>query len=191
MGDLNWLSISTRLEITTIHSILSAYIHCPSDQHLSSALRIVKYCASNPSHSLYFSYKQSHRLQAFFTFPIPNSLTGFMDANWGPMDASVSKPDTQGPEQSLLLLHLISGWIIFHHRTPVAWGCQYQKDITQSSCQAEVHTINKTTKLSLSIKLLFRDINSHMHCTMVQRNHDEKDEMGGFAGELCPRKCDL
>ena len=121
MGDLNWLRISTRLDITTIHSILSAYSHKPSDQHLSSAMHVIKYRVSNPSHGLYFSHKHPSRLQAFF--PTPPSLTGYTNANWGPMDALVPKPNTQGPEQSLLSLRLISGWIILHHRTPVAWGC--------------------------------------------------------------------
>ena len=34
----------------------------------------------------------------------------------------------------------------------------HQKDTAQSSCQAEVHAINETTKLLMSLKLLFRDI---------------------------------
>ena len=119
MGDLNWLLISTCLNITTIHSILSAYSHKSSDQHLLSALHVVKYCASNPSHRLFFSHKYPSRLQAFVIFPTPSSLTGYIEANWGPLDAAVPKPNIQGPEQSLLSLHSISGWIIMHHRFPV------------------------------------------------------------------------
>ena len=115
MGDLNWLSISTRLDITTIHSILSAYSHKPSEAHLSSTLYVVKYCASNPSDGLLFSHKHPSRLQAFVTFPTPQSLLGYTNANWGPMDAAVPKPNTQGPEQSLLSLRSISGWIIMHN----------------------------------------------------------------------------
>ena len=56
-------------------------------------------------------------------------------------------------------LRSISGWVIMHHLTPLAWGCIRQNDTAQSSCQAEVHAINETTKLLLSLKLLFRDIN--------------------------------
>ena len=40
MGNLKWLSISTRLDITTIHLILSSYSHKPSDKHLSSVIYI-------------------------------------------------------------------------------------------------------------------------------------------------------
>ena len=69
MGNLNWLSISTRLDLTCIHSLLSAYSHRPSKAHLwSSTLLVIKYCASNPSHWLFFSYKQSSRHKAFSGF---------------------------------------------------------------------------------------------------------------------------
>ena len=46
-----------------------------------------------------------------------------------------------------------------HAGAPIAWGCTRHKDTAQSSCQAEVHSINETTKLILEYKLLFRDLN--------------------------------
>ena len=158
MGDLNWLSISTRINITSIHLILSAYSHKPSREHLGSALQVVRYCASNPSHGLLLSHKHSSSLEAFLHFPVPQDLTGFSDANWGPMDSLVPKKDTTPPEQSLICLRSISGWIVTNHGTPVTWGCLRHKDTAQNSCQAEVHSINEVTKVLLSLKLFFRDI---------------------------------
>ena len=107
MGDLNWLSISTRLDIITIHSILLAYSHRPSEQHLASALHVVRYCSCNPSHGIFFSYRQSQQLTAFVTYPVPTGLTAYSDTNWGPMDASVPKKNTTGPEQSILSLQSV------------------------------------------------------------------------------------
>ena len=134
MGDLNWLSISTRLDITTIHSILSAYSHCPSAQHLASALHVVKYYSYNPSHGLFFSYQQSQRLTAFVTYPVPHDLTAYLDANWGPIDASIPKNNTKGSEQSILSLRSVSGWTILNQSVPIAWGSIRQTDTAQSSC---------------------------------------------------------
>ena len=93
MGNLNWLSISTRIDITSIHSILSTYSYKPSQDHLSSALQVVKYCALNPSHGLLFTHKQPSKLQAFLTFPVPQGLIWYSDANWVPMNSSQPKKE--------------------------------------------------------------------------------------------------
>lgn len=159
MGNLNWLSISTRLDLTCIHSLLSAYSHRPSKAHLwSSTLLVIKYCASNPSHWLFFSYKQSPRHKAFFWFPPSKDVTVFSDANWNPMDASVPSDPTLAPEQSLLSLCSISGWIVTSHDTLIIWGCIHHRNTSQSSCQTEVHSINEATKVLISLKLLFSEI---------------------------------
>ena len=75
------------------------------------------------------------------------------------MDALVPKPNTPPIEQDPQALRSLSGWMIMHTGAPIAWGCARHKDTAQSSCQAEVHSINETTKLVLEYKLLFRDLN--------------------------------
>ena len=161
IGDLNWLSISTRPDITAIVSLLSAHSHCPSPAHHDSALNVIRYLASTSSVGLYYTSDHSEPFHAFVHFPSDDDgvLQAYCDANWGPMDASVPKPDTIPPEQSLDSLRSLSGWFIMHAGAPIAWGCARHKDTAQSSCQAEVHSINETTKLILEFKLLFRDIN--------------------------------
>ena len=161
IGDLNWLSISTRPDITTIVSLLSAHSHCPSPAHLDSAMHVVKYLASTLSIGLYYTSDHSEPFHAFVHFPpeVDDALQAYCDANWGLMDASVPKPGVTPPEQSLDSLRSLSGWFVMYPGAPVAWGCARHKDTSQSSCQAEVHSINETTKLILEYKLLFRDIN--------------------------------
>ena len=71
------------------------------------------------------------------------------------MDASVLKPGTPSKEQSPPSLCSISGWFLMHAGSPIAWGCACHHDTTQSSCQAEVYSINETTKLILEFWLFF------------------------------------
>ena len=161
IGDLNWLSISTRPDVTAIVSLLSAHSHRPSPAHLDSAMHVVKYLASTSSIGLYYTSDHSEPFHAFVHFPpeVDDALQAYCDANWGPMDASVPKPGVTPPEQSLDSLRSLSGWFVMYSGAPVAWDCARHKDTAQSSCQAEVHSINETTKLILEYKLLFRDIN--------------------------------
>lgn len=74
IGDLNWLSISTRPDITTIISLLSAHSHLPSPAHFDSALHVVKYLALNPFHVLFYSSGNTEPMHAFVHFP-PNNRT--------------------------------------------------------------------------------------------------------------------
>ena len=113
-----------------------------------------------PSHGLYFTSDHTEPLHAFTHFPNTGSqsLSAYCDANWGPLDASIPKPHTTPPEQTMASLRSISGWMVMNSGAPIAWGCACHKDTAQSSCQAEVHSINKTTKILLELKLLFRDL---------------------------------
>ena len=159
IGDLNWLSISTRPNITTIVSLLTTKTQSPAPAHYDSALHVMKYCAATASHDLYHTSDDSEPIHAFVYFPKTRStLQAYCDANWGPINASVPKPNTKPPEQSPNTLRSISGWFILNAGAPIACGCARHKDTAQSSCQAEVHSINETTKLILEYRLLFRDL---------------------------------
>ena len=74
------------------------------------------------------------------------------------MDASVPKLIAPPVEQSLNSLRSLSGWFIMNAGAQIAWGCARHKDTAQSSCQAEVHSINETTRLLLEYRLLSRDL---------------------------------
>ena len=103
IGNLNWLSISTGPDITAIVSLLSAHSHCPSPAHLDSVMHVIKYLASTSSIGLYYTSDHSEPFHTFVHFPSDDEATlqAYCDANWGPMDASVPKPDIIPPEQSL------------------------------------------------------------------------------------------
>ena len=175
IGDLNWLSISTRPDITTIVSLLAAHTHLPAQAHYDAALHVIRYLASTPSHGLYFTSNCTEPLHAFSHFPTTDSpsLAAYCNANWGPLDASVPTPNVTPPEQNMASLRSISGWMVMHSGAPIAWGCSRHKDTAQSSCQAEVHSINETTKLLLEFKLLFRDLNLSIRHPIPIKNDNQ------------------
>ena len=160
LGDLNWLSISTRPDISTIVSLLAAHSHRPSPAHRDAARHIINYLASMTTLGLYYTSDNTESPHAYVHFPPKdNTLAAFSDANWGPMDVSVPKPSSRPIEQAPSSLRSLSGWLVLHSNSPIAWGSARHKDTAQSSCQAEFHSINETTKLILEFHLLFRDIN--------------------------------
>ena len=56
---------------------------------------------------------------------------------------------------------------------PIAWGCVRHKDTAQSSCQAEVHSINESTKLILEYKLLFCNIDLPLEHSVEIKNDNQ------------------
>ena len=159
MGDFTWLSIFTRPDITAILLLLSEHTHKPSKAHLDYALFVVRYLASTATNGLIFSSSVPKPLQAFVQFKDALRDLGLLcDANWGPMDASTPKPHAPPVELSLESLRSISGWLALNSGAPIAWGCICHKTTAQSSCEAEVHSLNEATKLVIQLKLLFRDL---------------------------------
>ena len=88
----------------------------------------MKYLATTASYGLYYTSDTSEHFHAFVHFPKQSSLQAYCDANWGPMDASVPKPNATPPEQSMPALRSISGWFFMNAGAPIAWGCARHKD---------------------------------------------------------------
>ncbi len=133
IGDLNWLSISTRPDITAIVSLLAAHSHKSAQAHLDSAMHVICYLASTSSIGLSYTSDHLQPFHAYVHFPTDKitSIYAYCDANWGPMDALVPKPNVIPPEQSLISLCLLSGWFIMNAGAPIVWGCGHNKDTTQ------------------------------------------------------------
>mmetsp|Transcript_18091 Transcript_18091/g.25566 ORF Transcript_18091/g.25566 Transcript_18091/m.25566 type:complete len:151 (-) Transcript_18091:233-685(-) len=87
VGSLNWIAISTRPDISTIVALLSKYTHNPSQGHIDSAIRVVKYLKGTQNLAIAFSTKSNNTLSAFVNFPIDNNtMVALSDSNWGPQD---------------------------------------------------------------------------------------------------------
>ena len=84
IGLLNWLSVSTCLDITTATSLVTKYCQNPSKGHIDAALYIVKYLKGTQTMKMKFSSQDNKDLQSFIQFPLPQQqLFGLCDTNWG------------------------------------------------------------------------------------------------------------
>ena len=69
VGKLIYLS-HTRPDIAYVVSIVSQFMHCPSEDHMDTVIRILRYLKSSPGKGLMFS-KNNHL-----------NIEGYIDADW-------------------------------------------------------------------------------------------------------------
>jgi hypothetical protein len=102
LGCLNWLSISTRPDISTITNLLAKYTAEPSRGHLTHAKRVIKYLKGTKSKGILFTTQPQTDIESFVNFPLPsNTITSLCDANWGPQDQSRPNQTKRLPELEL------------------------------------------------------------------------------------------
>ena len=90
---LQWLSTSTRPDISTATNLLAQYNHCATTGHLDACKRVIWYLKGSKTLGIAFHSKPNAKLWSFIKFPIsPDTITPFADANWGPQDQSRPKP---------------------------------------------------------------------------------------------------
>ena len=160
MGCLNWLSISTRPDITAIVTLLAPHQAAPLQGHLNASLHVVRYLASTTDNGISFTYHPKTQLNSFLHIPLlQDTLSSFSDSNWGPMDASKTKPTAPPIERLAESYKSVSGSTIMLSNGPVSWGAQRQTLTALSSCEAEINATNKTVKSVIELRILLRDLN--------------------------------
>jgi hypothetical protein len=101
---LNWLSLSTQPDLTTVHSLLVSATESPSPAHLDALQHVDRYIKATSDYGISFSSRSNAALEAFIQFPLNDNdptrpcSTAFADSNWGPQDAST--PSLQIPVKS-------------------------------------------------------------------------------------------
>jgi len=114
LGMINWLTMGTRPDLSTVFSLLASHTSSPSPGHLDAVKHLGRYIKSTADLGLVFSSRRNTTLESFFHFPTNNvddlasggtapSLVAFCDANWGPQDASL--PSTNNPSLRLISPH--------------------------------------------------------------------------------------
>ena len=166
VGSLNWLATNTRPDLAPVVSFLASYSHCPSKQHLESALYAVRYLRSTASYGIAYHSSSSTSTEAYVHYPFPHDaeayhdsvspannemhlLTGYCDANYGSQIGN-SVPD--GTEIELFKYRSMSGFIIMRCGGPIAWKAVRQERCSRSTCEAEIRSIDETTKEVLSLR---------------------------------------
>ena len=159
VGSLNWLSTATRPDIATITNILSAYLHKSTPSHLAAVKHVIKYIKGTTDLGICFSTFKKENLEAFIKFPIDQSkILPFTDANWGPQDASVPKPNSPEVLLDLFKSRSISGFLIWLGG-PLHWCSKRQTITARSSAEAEIYATDECCKSLQHILNLIEDLN--------------------------------
>jgi len=147
IGSLNWLSTTTRPDISTAVSLLAQHQSTPSSGHMDAALHVVRYLANTKSLGIYFSSHRLSKLESFLHFPLPSSMLSMSDANWGPQDAAVT---TSGSELPLFISRSMSAFYI-DLLGPLHWMSKRQKVTAASSAEAEIYATDECVKFLLDL----------------------------------------
>lgn len=151
LGMLNWLSISTRPDLTTVHSLLASATESPSHAHLEALRHVGRYVKATLDYGISFSSRSNPSLEAFIQFPLDDTdeasphPTAFADASWGPQDASTPSPVTLRPI-TIEETRSICGHLVFLSHGPLIWKSHKEKRNSQSKWEAEVKATDECTK---------------------------------------------
>jgi hypothetical protein len=164
-GMLNWLSLGTRPNVTTVCSLLASSQCCPSPGHLDAAKYVGRYLKATAGLGLLYSSRTNSQLEGYVYFPTPNktasgthlSVLAFADANWGPQDASLPSSFTSR-EISLDETKSICGHVLFYGGSPVFWSSHKEQRTSGSSCEAESKATNSCTKSILWFRNILSDL---------------------------------
>ena len=160
---LNWLSISTRPDLTTVHSLLASATESPSQAHLDALRHVGRYVKATMDYGITFSSQANPDLEAFIQFPLGDDdanlpkPSGFADANWGPQDASVPT-DSSTRQVTLDETRSICGHLVFLSNGPLIWKSHKEKRNSRSSCESEVKATDECTKSVQWIRNVLDDL---------------------------------
>ncbi|XP_019054887.1 PREDICTED: uncharacterized protein LOC109115373 [Nelumbo nucifera] len=130
VGKLIYLS-HTRLDIAYVVSVVSQFMHCPSEDHMNAVMRILRYLKSSPGKGLMFS-KNNHL-----------KIEGYTDADWA---RNISDRKST------------SGYFTFVGGNLVTWRSKKQKVVFLSSVEAEFRGIAKGLCELLWLRRLMTEI---------------------------------
>jgi hypothetical protein len=150
VGSLNWLSTSTRPDISTAVSLLAQHQSNPAPGHLDAAYYVAKYLSHTKTLGIHFCSSRRVKLNTFLHFPIPPQVLAMSDANWGPQDASVPKSHVELP---LFISQSMSAFYV-DLLGPVHWMSKRQSITAGSSAEAEIYATNECVKFLLALSQL-------------------------------------
>ena len=158
VGSLNWLSVSTRPDISTVTSMLAKYCRKPSQGHIDAALRVIRYLKGTRKLKIKFTTNNNRNIESFLKFPLPQQeLLALCDANWAPQDQSKPTPNQPLPELDLFKTRSMSGFMTWFHG-PLMWMSKRQTFTARSSAEAEIYATDESAKNILHILHILDDL---------------------------------
>ena len=130
VGKLIYLS-HARPDIAYAVSVVSQFMHCPSEDHMDVVMRILRYLKSSPRKGLMFS-KNGHL-----------NVAGYIDADWA---------------RNIMDRKSTSGYFTFVGGNLVTWRSKKQKVVALSNAEAEFRGMVKGICELLWLKKLLVEI---------------------------------
>ena len=138
VGKLIYLS-HTRPDIAYAVSVVSQFMHCPSEDHMNAVIQILQYLKSSPGKGLMFT--RNHHLR----------VEGYTDADWA---GNISDRKST------------SGYFTFVGGNLVTWRSKKQKVVALSSAEAEFRGMAKGICELLWLRKLLTEIGFAPSCEM-------------------------
>jgi hypothetical protein len=133
VGALNYLSMTTRPDITFAVSSLSQFLNAPRTNHWEAGIQVLKYLKGTKEIGLKLSKGPNEQ----------DSLIGYADANW-----------TSCPKSR----RSVSGNLLLLNGNVISWKSKKQPTLSLSSTEAEYKSIGNITKEIMWIKTLLKKI---------------------------------
>ncbi|RVW74496.1 Retrovirus-related Pol polyprotein from transposon RE1 [Vitis vinifera] len=130
VGKLIYLS-HTRPDIAYAVSVVGQFMHCPSEDHMSAIMQILRYLKSSPGNGLMFSKNDHLRVE------------GYTDADWA---------------GNIMDRKSTSGYFTFVGGNLVTWRSKKQKVVALSSAEAEFRGMAKGLCELLWLRRLLTEI---------------------------------
>ncbi|KAK2967357.1 hypothetical protein RJ640_026371 [Escallonia rubra] len=122
---------NTRPEIAYVVSMVSQFMHAPSEKHMNAVYRILRYLKGAPRKGLLYSKNEA------------STIEGYTDADWA------------GDQ---LNMKSTSGYLIFVEGNLVTWRSKKHKVVTRSSAEAEFQSMAYGLCELLWIKGVLKDL---------------------------------
>ena len=136
VGELLYLAVCTRPDISFAVSSLARSLHAPTRRHFSMINRVLRYLSTTKSHGILYPAGNGEQLD----------LRAFCDADWA---------------GDLEKRHSTTGFFIEVNGAPVAWKSVRQSIIALSTAEAEYIALSTTGKEISWIRRLFAEIKDH------------------------------
>jgi hypothetical protein len=147
LGQLGWLSQSTRYDIAYAVQELGAYLSDPSIHHMKSALHILLYLRQNPRLGPFYYTQRSGCGNCI--------LEAWVDADWG---ADATSRSTGGFYMTL-------------HGGIISWEAKRQKLVTLSTAESEYNSMVRCAKHALYTRQFLGILNFPSMLPKDDKNH--------------------
>ena len=177
VGGFNWLSTSTRPDVTAVTSLLAGHLRNPSQGHLDSAIHVLRYLKGTTTWGIRYTEPQRKGgaigfdpegcLKGMVAWPpkedgVPklesfDRLDEYTDSNWGPQDASHPKPGQYIRDDDVKSL---LGNLATYMGGPIDWKSVRERRISPSVCESEIKAMSEGHKMIMGLRHFFEDLDA-------------------------------